>query len=746
MSSESSVSPRVSELDPWILSTDDPSAVPLYLANGYMGTSLDATAGFVHGSPATPCYIRGAYSDAGPGGVDCLATLPCWNRLHYAVPCRLLDYHRSLDLESGTLRTRFTIEEERGRVQVDHTIFVSRADQHAAAIRLVMVPDFDAPIAVEGGLEVGAPGDVLTEQAGSDGRSVWHVGRTRKYGVTVAECLHFLEPEWEMEVDPVQEGIQVHLKRSCTAGEAVTLTQLVRTATSLDRKEYLRTVREGMTRYEDMQAAHKTAWARLWETDIEIEGDPAVQQFARASLFYLWSSMREGDRWSIAPMGLSSNFYNGHIFWDAELWMYPSLLLTQPDMARSCVAYRESTMEPARKRAASNGHRGTQYPWEAAFTGEEMTPVWAETRDFQLHITADVAIGQWWYYLNTLDRDWLKCHGYPVIRECAEYWSSRVERDAGRDCYVISDVVCADEYAEHVDNDAFTNAAVRQSLLIAARAAELVGEESPPAWTDIAEKIYIPFDSASRHHLEYEGFDGQVTKQADVELLAFPLEYVTDRAQVARDLDYYATVIDPNGPAMSFSAYSVISSQLGRTRDAYDFLQRAYEPNTRLPFYTFSETPENNAYFFCTGAGGALQGLLFGFTGVRLREGYFVLHPQLAPHWNAVRLRGIYLLGARTDIEITRDGTVVTRCVNGESVVLCLPSIDGGEGTGSVQWDEGNDYNVMVRATPEGSESEPSRVEQSSSGATFPISWNAETRVTVKGQDEQTVIDVLLRR
>jgi trehalose/maltose hydrolase-like predicted phosphorylase len=36
-------------------------------------------------------------------------------------------------------------------------------------------------------------------------------------------------------------------------------------------------------------------------------------------------------------MGLSSQGYNGHIFWDSELWMYPSLLALQPAMAKSCL-------------------------------------------------------------------------------------------------------------------------------------------------------------------------------------------------------------------------------------------------------------------------------------------------------------------------------------------------------------------------------------------------------------------------
>jgi trehalose/maltose hydrolase-like predicted phosphorylase len=290
-----------------------------------------------------------------------------------------------------------------------------------------------------------------------------------------------------------------------------------------------------------------------------------------------------------------------------------------------------------------------------------MTPPWAETRDYQLHITSDVAIGQWWYFLATGDRQWLQRHGFPVIRECAEYWVSRVEHNVVADRYEISNVVCADEYAEHVDNDAFTNVSVRNALQIALRAAEILGEPAPREWSEIADKMYIPYDAEHARHLEFDGYDGRVTKQADVELLAYPLEYTMDHGQIERDLDYYGTVIDPHGPAMSFSVYSIVSAQLGRGQDAYEFLKKSFVPNTKQPFWSFSETPTNNEYFFCTGAGGALQAFLFGFSGLRLREDHIVLGPILPRHWRALRLRGLFVQGARTDIEIEPGRTVVRR-------------------------------------------------------------------------------------
>jgi len=672
-------------LDPWKLIATEPSGGRLYLANGYMSTALSWAGGILFESEASPCYIRGVYNDSGPGTIDRLVSVPSWSQIRYGAPARVRDYRRELDLRRGVLKTSFTLEEDRGTVWIDQTILVSRADRHQAAIQMVIRTDFDGDITMYAGLDALVAEDIETLDAGAGGEAIWLYGLTRKYRIQLALALTFPEERWTWEDSVGQNIVTRALHTAVQAGEEIVLTQLVRVATSLESDDSLALVLEETAGFEGIRTEHERAWDRLWETDVELEGDPEVQQFVRAALFYLWSSVREGDDWSIAPMGLSSNGYNGHIFWDAELWMYPSLLVTQPEMARSCVAYRERTLQPARVRAVSNGCRGAQFPWEGAFTGEEMTPTWAETRDFQLHITADVAIGQWWYFLNTGDLDWLRDHGFPVIRECAEFWVSRVEYDENLDRYEISDVVCADEYAAHVDNNAFTNAAVRLCLLIASRAGALLEEHVPEEWPTIARKIYIPYDEQAGRHLEFDGYDGRITKQADVELLAYPLEYITDGEQIARDLDYYATVIDPHGPAMSFSIYSIVSAQLDRAEDAYAYFKRSYEPNTRPPFQSFSETPTNNEFLFCTGIGGALQALLYGFTGLRLYRGYFALDPLLPERWSRLSLHNLFILGARTDIEIRRVGEgvgeqlllIVRRKLAEGAISLTVSQVDG---------------------------------------------------------------------
>jgi len=648
-------------MDPWTLIATEPSPHLLYLANGYLGTALNWDGGVLYESEGCPCYARGVY-DAGAGGIDQLALLPCWSRLRYGTPTTVSDYERRLDMRRGLVTTNFVLKEERGTVHLQQRIFVSRADPYLAAVQIRIRPEFKGPISLLAGLSTpgGSSFEVLEAGAGSGTLSL--VGRIPTYNIHIAEALSFQGEQWAMTPDATKTSEACcTLTASGGSGCEMILTQMVSLVSSLDVDLSVKPAHPVVPAYAQALDEHEQAWTRQWATDIEIGGDVEAQQFTRAALFYLWSSVREDDRWSIAPMGLSSNGYNGHIFWDAELWMYPPLLLTQPDMARACLAYREDTLEPAIERASKNGYRGAQFPWEGGFTGQEMTPHWADTRDFQLHITADVAIGQWWYFINTQDTAWLREHGFRVIQECAEFWVSRVEYVAEHDRYEISDVVCADEYAAHVDNDAFTNAAVRSSLLIAERAARRLGEPVAPEWREIADRLYIPYDNERGIHLEFDGYDGQVTKQADVELLAFPLEHAINLDQVARDLDFYGTVIDPDGPAMSFSVYAILSAQLGRANQAYTYFRRSFIPNTRPPFWSFSETPTNNDLFFCTGIGGALQTLLFGFTGLRLREGYFSLRPILPDRWPALRLRNLFISGTRTDLEIERDCYVIRR-------------------------------------------------------------------------------------
>lgn len=115
-----------------------------------------------------------------------------------------------------------------------------------------------------------------------------------------------------------------------------------------------------------------------------------AQRAVRFALFNLYSFGREGTGLSISPMGLSSQGYNGHIFGDTELWMYPPILLLNQGIAESMVNYRTNRLAAACKRAITHGYRGAMFPWESDDAGEESTPTFALTGPLEHHITADI--------------------------------------------------------------------------------------------------------------------------------------------------------------------------------------------------------------------------------------------------------------------------------------------------------------------------------------------------------------------
>ena len=392
---------------------------------------------------------------------------------------------------------------------------------------------------------------------------------------------------------------------------------------------------------EALMQAHYRLWDELWQSDIRIEGDDNAQRIVRFALFNLYSSCRGGSRLSIPPMGLSLQGYNGHIFWDTELWMYPPMLLLNQDIARSMLDYRFDRLPAARKKALAYGYRGAMFPWESDDSGEEATPTHALTGPFEHHITADIGIACWNYYCVTRDVRWLQREGYPLLKEIADFWISRVTRNQDGS-YSIHNVTGADEYANGVTDNAFTNGAASLALKYACQAAEICGEKVPEIWREIGENIRVlQFENGvTREHSTYKG---EMIKQADANLLAYPLGLITDEYRQRQDLEYYAERIDQkDGPAMSYSVYCVQYARMGEADKAYEMFRRCYEPNLRKPFGVISETPTSNNPYFMTGAGGLLQAVLNGFCGLQITDEGIVQLPSVLPsHWKRVTVTGV---------------------------------------------------------------------------------------------------------
>lgn len=385
---------------------------------------------------------------------------------------------------------------------------------------------------------------------------------------------------------------------------------------------------------------HNAAWDELWKSDIVIEGDDESQRDVHSAMYHLYSFVREGTAYSLSPMGLSGLGYNGHVFWDAELWMFPAMVVLHPEMAKSMLEYRYQRLQQAKHNAFAHGFKGAMYPWESAASGNEETPVWALSGPFEHHITADVAIAAWNYFTVTQDTAWLGEKGFPVIKECADFWASRVEKN-GPGKYDIKNVVAADEWAENVDNNAFTNAAAKANLRYAVMAANILHQPIDPQWIDVEKNIPIlKLDNGVTK--EHAAYHGEKIKQADVNLLAYPLKEITDQQQIKKDLEYYGSRIGEGSPAMTHAIFAVLYARLNDPDKAFQAFQQAHIPNKKNPFGVLSESAGGTNPYFATGAGGFLQSILFGFGGLEITpQGITQLKTSLPKHWKSLTLTGI---------------------------------------------------------------------------------------------------------
>jgi len=416
--------------------------------------------------------------------------------------------------------------------------------------------------------------------------------------------------------------------------------------------------------FDKLLADQRAAWAQLWSSDILIDGDARAQQAVHSDLFYLLSNSTVGTAWPMGACALTPN-YAGHAFWDSDSWVFPALLLLHPERALPIVMFRHRTMQPARERASQYGARGVMYPWEAdPETGVDHTPHFASGVFREIHVNADIAISQWQYYLASGDRVWLRDYGWPVIREIADFWVSRVELNAAQQRYEIHHVTSPDEAYEDVPNDSFTNATARKALDIAVAAARVVGVKPDPAWARIARMMYIPFSEHEQRHLDFDEsvpHDKVTWMGSSLSWLAYPNLDLPMSAQVRRnDFEFQLHELqvhgdDPNEMMMVMLA--VHAAELGEGNVAGRWIDRNLVGFLKPPFNVRSETVDNNAGYILATSAGFVQSLLYGLTGLRLQEqGLTQAYPPVLPDtWKSLQLHNIEFRGRHYDITLRRD-------------------------------------------------------------------------------------------
>jgi len=433
--------------------------------------------------------------------------------------------------------------------------------------------------------------------------------------------------------------------------------------------------------------SHNAAWRRVWRHgSLLINGNDDLAQTVIASMFYLYSSLplqlkevghegHEGHTQAgngvptfcgLSPGGLSYggltvDDYKGHNFWDTEIWMFPSILLFQSDQAKNLLNYRLNRMEAARRHAHYGGWQGAQFPWESALTGAEVCPDIATIlRENQVHISGDISFAARQYLAVTGDLSWFyqkqgSDSGCSVVTEIAKYWASRISQEANFTS--INHVMGPDEDHEDVDNNVYTNVIASYSVYFAnflSCAAEC--EPIPADFLNKVKHLKLEYDADMDFHPQYTGYKpGTQIKQADTVLVGFPLMYNMSQSTRANDLAQYGDVVRSSGPAMTWGMHAIGHIETENYKEAEHFFNKSYQPYIREPFlmWTEQQLPNMGAVNFNTGMGGFLQGVLFGYLGIRTRLDRMDFNLKMPPQSSGFEVVGLDYHGGQFNLIMT---------------------------------------------------------------------------------------------
>lgn len=682
------------------------------IGNGYLGTRGALEEGFPGEERAT--LLHGVFDDI-PIVFTELANAPDWTDLRLFLagePFRMdrgevLEFSRRLDLRTGLLSRSLRWRSPEGRItRLKFERFASLANPHALLARVEVRPEnytgkIEARAALSG--EVDTLGlkhwEILSQQTAPHSAWLRLCTRATRIELGAAFRLHVQSPA------PVQHegwdapGVPTLVAATALrAGQTVVFEKTAVFFTSRDTGQPLSAANLALAglpapAWEALWPAHESAWRADWEAcDVLIEGDDEAQLAMRFSIYSLLiAAPRRDERVNIGAKTLSGFGYRGHAFWDTEIFMLPLFIYTRPEIARNLLSYRYHTLPGARAKAAANGYRGAQYAWESAADGTEVTPTWVPhfadrtkmiriwTGDIEIHISADVCYAILQYWRASGDDAFMRDRGVEIFVEVARFWASRAEWKAASGRYEFTDVIGPDEYHDHVDNNAFTNAIAVWQLQQAGQVLAWLESSFPEhaaqlkdrlalepgetaQWAEVAAKIFYNADPRSGLVEQFDGYfqrgqvdlpaleprtqsvqallgieganEANILKQPDVLMLAYLLPERFDAQTLAVNYNYYTPRTDHTyGSSLGPSIQAILACKMGEVTEAYEHFMRAARAD--LP------DVRGNAGDGIHGAsaGGLWQAAVFGFGGLHPCDGGLCAEPRLPAHWKRLAFR-----------------------------------------------------------------------------------------------------------
>lgn len=457
--------------------------------------------------------------------------------------------------------------------------------------------------------------------------------------------------------------------------------------------------------FEDLRLAQEQYLADFWQqADVQIAGDDALQQGMHFNQFHLLQSVGRDGKTNISAKGVTGEGYEGHYFWDTEIYIFPFFLYSKPEIARKLLEYRYAGLPKARERARQMSHaQGALYPWRT-IAGDECS-AYFPAGTAQYHINADIAYSIKMYMEATDDQEYLVKAGAEIVMETARIWAGIGSYDReGRFC--INQVTGPDEYTALVNNNYYTNAMAQMHLNFAASITEQLQAQAPsefariaaamvldagePAeWRRAASLMHLPYDDVLQIHAQDDSFLSkkvwdfantpkenyplllnyhpmviyrhQVCKQADVLLALLLLSDQFSLADKRRDFDYYEAVTTHDS-SLSSCIFGIIAAEVGYQDKAYHYFMET----ARLDL---DDTHGNTHYGVHTAAmAGTWLGVAFGFGGMRVVGGALHFAPTLPKQWQHYTFK-IHFRGALLEVHV-EPGRVEYRLLQGDALTF----------------------------------------------------------------------------